>query len=332
MVTLTQDFNPGTVALACAVAFIGAYATVSLCEQFRLASAMKVTLKHLPSLIMAGFAFGGVGIWGVFYLVVNSCRLKFPDGTLLSWRYDIFDTFLALAVAPIIAGFGLWVASTDHCFNKSKKGIMDLFITRTTAAATYSISEITHMSRYRILFIVCTHSPERLILGGIIGGGGTALMRYLGLRSLVIPGHLHYDSGITALTVILSMLIMISGFWIFFRVLSIFSSLDWLRFLCAVQGIAGMAGIHYIALAGVRFEHDPTVSVNLETSISPRPFIVSILCGTVIYSFTALIYVLSDLREWLLKTRYVCVFFFIVCCYELYWSVLFCYVWSASRL
>ena len=83
MVTFIQDFNPGTVALSCAVAFIGAYATVSLCEQFRLAAVRKVTITHLLSMIMAGFAFGGVGIWGVFYLVINSCRLKFPDGSLI---------------------------------------------------------------------------------------------------------------------------------------------------------------------------------------------------------------------------------------------------------
>lgn len=244
-------------------------------------------------------------MWGVFYLVINSCRLKFPDGRLVPWRYDITDTFVALAVIPFIIGLGLYVASTDHCFNKSKKEIMDLFITRTTAAATYSISEIKHMGRYRILFIVCTHSLGRIILGGIISGGGLALMRYLGLRSLVIPGRLHYDRGFVAGTVILSVLSMVLGFWVFFRVLSIFSSMDWLRFGCAINGLAGLSGIHYIALAGVRFEYDPTVVVNELTSIPPRPFIVSILCATVIFSFTMLIYVLSDLRQWLLHTRYV---------------------------
>lgn len=88
----------------------------------------------------------------------------------------------------------------------------------------------------------------------------------------------------------------------FFRVLSIFSSLDVIRFACAVNGLVSLSGIHYLALAGVRFEYDPTVTVNMETSLPRSPFIISILSATVVFSFLMLISVLSDLREWLLRT------------------------------
>lgn len=299
MATFTKDYNPGMVILASAVGFIGAFATISLCEQFRLALVLRSTFRQTVFIILTALSAGSVAIWGVFYLVVNSVRLKL-DGQYIPFRYDTTLTFVSLAVIPVITGIGLYIASTDHCFNKSKKEIMDMFISRTSS--THSISEIKNMGKYRILFIVCTHSLYRIVLGGIVSGGGLALMRYLGLRSLVIQGRLHYDSGIIGGSIILSIVSMIGGFWMFFRVLSIFSSLDVIRFACAVNGLVSLSGIHYLALAGVRFEYDPTVTVNMETSLPRSPFIISILSATVVFSFLMLISVLSDLREWLLRT------------------------------
>lgn len=99
-----------------------------------------------------------------------------------------------------------------------------MFITR--AREKYTMAEIKHMGKYRILFIVCTYSLQRIVVGGLFVGGALCLMRSIGISSMSFQGTVTYDNRIVAATVVLSMVCAIGGMWIFFRVLSLFPSLS----------------------------------------------------------------------------------------------------------
>ena len=298
MVLLNRVFVPGVMALSCALGFIGSFTALSLCEQFRLAKVSGATLKQIVFLILTSLAAGGILIWSVFYFARVSNRLEHEE-EIIRYRFETNSLITSLFVIPVIAGLGIAIASTDHCFNKSKKEIMDMFITRTSSKHT--IGEIKRMGRFRILFIVCTHAPQRIITGAVIFAFALCLMPYLGLSSLQFPGHVRFHGPHVAASCFMSVFAMIAGFWVFFRVLSIFSSMDFLRVLCALNGVV-LCGIQYSWIAWAEFVYEPSVVVDKPSSLSASHFVVGALSAAVIFSFVMLMYVLSDLRAWLLRT------------------------------
>lgn len=298
MAMFHKVFIPGVIALACALGFIGAFTTISLCEQFRLATVSGSKIKQIVFLFMTSIAAGGIAIWSVFYFSMASCRLEVNE-EIIHYRFDTATVIVTLFVIPFISGLGIALASTDHCFNKSKKEIMDMFISRTSNKHT--IGEIKRMGRFRILFIVCTHAPHRIIAGAIITGGALCLMPYLGISSLHFPGRVQFHGGHVVASVFMSMIVVIGGFWVFFRVLSIFSSMDSLRVLCAINGLV-LCGIQFSWIVWTDFIHDPTVHVSKPESLSSPHFVIGVLSAAVIFAFVMLMYVLSDLRAWLLRT------------------------------
>jgi NO-binding membrane sensor protein with MHYT domain len=299
MIILEKDYSPGIIALTCAVGFIGSFTTISLCEQFRLAAVSQSKIHQISFMILTALAAGGVGIWSVFYLAVISLRLE-RGSAILPVRFHTNTCIAMLFIIPALSGLGLYVASTDHCFNKSKKEIMDMFISRATR--TMSMGEIKRMGRFRILFIVCTYSLHRIVIGGFITGCALALMPFLGLLTLEFQGRVVFHTGEVVATIMLSIIGMIGGFWIFFRVLSLFSSMDSLRVLCAINGLVSLSGLQYGWIGFADFIFEPEHVVDKPSSLSSSHFIVGALCAAVIFSFVMLIYVLSDLRAWLLRT------------------------------
>lgn len=300
MSEIVVQFNPAMAALACAIGFIGSFAAISLCEQYRLASLGRLKRGDYLLIILVGVSLGSVSMWAVFHIVVASVRLKIGNA-IIRMRYNTTLTLISLFVLPALNILAVYIASTDHCFNKSKKDIMDMFINRTST--TYTMGEIKRMGRFKILFMVCTYAPGRLLIGGTISGGSLALMRYLGMLALTFPGNVSFDHGLITLSTILSVLSMIIGFWMFFRVISIFPSMDLLRIAIAAKCLVSHAGVYYIGLAGSKFHYDPNALYpDIDHSISSRFMISGILAGSVLFSFIMLVYVLSDLRGWLLRT------------------------------
>jgi hypothetical protein len=89
----------------------------------------------------------------------------------------------------------------------------------------------------------------------------------------------------------------------FFRVLSLFPSLDILRVLSAGNGMFGISGLHYIGLQAATFHYDPDASPpNPSNTIDSQQMLVGVLIACAIYTILVLVYVISDLRVWLLRT------------------------------
>eukprot|EP01032_Pedospumella_encystans_P011108 gene11108-12942_t len=301
MVALNVEYNGGIVAIATGIAFIGAFAAISLCEQYRLASISK---KSVNSVLLMGFAavgFAGVGVWGMHYIAATSFKLTLDNGQEVPMRFNIGMLFVALVVVIICEYTGFYLCSTDSCFNKSKKEIIEIFISR--ASTTYTMAQIKQMGKFHILRIVCTHRLQRILLGGFIGGAGVAVMHYLGMMSMEFQGKMVYNPGLVALSVIVAVLSVIGGFWVFFRILSLFPSLDILRVACALNGMISLSGVHYIGLVSATYEFDPTMDPpDTSTTVSSYDLLVGILVASVVFCTIVQVYVLSDMRSWLLHT------------------------------
>ena len=301
MVALNVEYNGGIVAISTGIAFIGAFAAISLCEQYRLASISK---KSVNSVLLMGFAavgFAGVGVWGMHFIAATSFKLTLDNGQEVPMRFNIGILFVALVVVIICEYTGFYLCSTDSCFNKSKKEIMEIFISR--ASTTYTMAQIKQMGKFHILRIVCTHRLQRILLGGFIGGAGVAVMHYLGMMSLEFQGKMIYNPGLVALSVIVAVLSVIGGFWVFFRILSLFPSLDILRVACALNGMISLSGVHYIGLVSATYEYDPTIDApDTSTTVGSYDLLVGILVASVVFCTIVQVYVLSDMRSWLLHT------------------------------
>ena len=297
---LNLEYRASLVLLACAVAFIGTHAAVALCEQFRLAlSSSSSGWSKYGILILVSFAFGGVGFACTQYVVFTSIRLRTAENDIVYLQYNPGLIAGSIFVSSFVTFIGLYIASTDECFNKSKKEIMEIFIHRTSQ--TRSIGEIKRMGKYHILFLVCTSSLHRILASGVIFGGALSLARFMGVKSIYFQGNIHFDPTMIALSVLLSVVVCTLASWLFFRVLSIFPSMDIIRTLVSVVGVLGITAVYYVRLIGVVFHYHPAVTLPNNAVPYTRVVVIVLTCA-VVFSFVALSYVLSDLRSWLQKT------------------------------
>jgi NO-binding membrane sensor protein with MHYT domain len=301
MVQLRVVYDPKIVALAAAIGFAGAFGAVSTCEQFRLATVNKRTTKYSYHwVLLVGGSFGGVCVWGAHFVGMSSFRLLHGD-VEIPLRYDVGNALMLLAISLFLTTAAVAVAIADDCFNRSTKEIMEKFIAR--ASYTYTITQLKQMSQIRILSIVFSHSIEKPVIGGLISGGAVGLMHYVGMIGMRFQGTIEYDPGVVFASCITSVCVIIGGFWLFFRVLSLFPSLDILRVLSAGNGMFGISGLHYIGLQAATFHYDPDVSLpDPSNTIDSQQMLVGVLIACAIYTILVLVYVISDLRVWLLRT------------------------------
>ena len=298
---LTVDYRASLVLLACAVAFIGTHAAVSMSEQFRLALSTPTNpIKIYGMLVLVSLSLGGVAFSGTQYIVFQSLRLRTFDNKIITLQFDPYMVLGSALVASFLTFVSILVASKDECFNKSQTEIMNIFITR--ESPTHTLAEIRQMSKTRIITNVCIRSLGCIIASGIIAGGAICLSRYMGVLSVQFPGTVEYDDGMVATSIILSMAGIISLYWIFFRILSVFPSLEILRTLCSVIGMTVIACVHYIRVINVKFLYNTEKLPLPRGSEDSVDIFLGVLTSAVLFSFLLLSFALSDLRTWLQRT------------------------------
>lgn len=299
MVALNVVYDARVVVITCVISFIGGFGAVSACEQFRLAAA-NAKYHTMHWLWLVACAFGGVCIWGTHFVGMASFKLMLDD-VEIPFRFDLGNMMYLLAVQLITTFSSIYIASTDDCFNRSKQEIMEKFIAH--ASATYKLSEIKHMSQWQMLYIVLTHSIQRLVLGGTIAGASVCIMHYVGMMGITFQGTITYDWGIVAGSCVTSIIVIVAAFWIFFRILSMFPSLDFLRIICAFNGVFAVSGMHYMGLQAATFNYNPEDPMaDVHTSIDKHGLLVGVVVTAVMVVIVMLVLVLSDLRAWLLRT------------------------------
>src|SRR5258708_16716469 len=91
-------------------------------------------------------------------------------------------------------------------------------------------------------------TAQQFAIGGIFMGTGIVSMHYTGMAAMRMPAHLHYDSYLVALSVLIAIGASIAALWLAFRTAAL-----WQRFLAAiVMGIA-ISGMHYTGMAAATF-------------------------------------------------------------------------------
>jgi hypothetical protein len=225
-----------------------------------------------------------------------------PAGVIFWKSYDMDLALTSIIASTALHTIGFYIASTDEFFGRSGKDIIDDLTVGTNAK--YTPLETMQMSKWQRLFLVCTHRLERIAAGGVLSGAAYVVMWHMGIASINIPGRIKTSAGHIVAHAIISVLGNIGGYQMSFRLLSAYPSLETLRIVDSVCGGIVLPGLVYLALTGVTFEYDPSIDMPGEdTVITSSHLIAGTLIGAIVASFVVIMYVLSDLRSWLLCAR-----------------------------
>jgi NO-binding membrane sensor protein with MHYT domain len=295
---LYVEYRAAFISLTVAISFIGTYGAVAACEQFRIAICSGNSGARYKQLLLVAVCLGGVCIWGEFYMMMSAYRLHNSTGAVVLRQYD---TALCVGSIPVVIALtyiGLLIASTDPYFTRSKKDILEIYKSSSISSASVDITS------FRGSVIVTTHNPWRIIIGSLFMSVALVVMRGMGVASIYIPGKVVVTNGTIVAQAVIAVVGSATGFLMYFRLLSLYPSCDVTRTACAIHGVFLFTGIRFVSLAGVTFEYDPAVAMpSEEVSLTSAHLVVGVIISTVMTSFLALVYVLSDLRTWLQRTR-----------------------------
>jgi NO-binding membrane sensor protein with MHYT domain len=298
---LYVEYRAAFLSLTVAVSLIGTYGAVAACEQFRISICSGNRDAHYKQLLLVAVCLGGVCIWGEFYMMTAAYRLHNSTGAVVLLQYDTALCVSSVPVVVILTYVGLIIASTDAYFTRSKKDIMETYRSSLpNAEAGLTLDTNSFIGN----LIVSTHNPWRIIVGSLFMSVALVVMRVMGFASIKFPGAVVESNGPIVAQAVIAVVGSATGFFIYFRLLSLYPSWEILRLAAAVHGVFLFTGARLVSLAGVTFEYDPTVGMpSKEVSLTSAHLVVGVIISAVMTSFLILGYVLADLRTWLQRTR-----------------------------
>lgn len=261
MTKADYDFSPGLVILSYGISFLGAYVAIGLCEQLRQSmiddkaiNGARVSIshrkKHLMLLFLMSLSIAGVGIWSMHFIGMHALMLYDEQGTMMEMKYNVTLSVLSFICVLFTTFVGMTTASYDVMFSKNKQEILEQLISDTKKL---SMNEIRRIDYKKMLIIISTKRLGRLLLGGVITGGGVSVMHYLGMVAMIFDGRIIWNPAIVFASVLVAIIAATAAFWIFFRLLSIFPEMEVLRLVSAViMGIA-VCGMHYTGMTAATF-------------------------------------------------------------------------------
>eukprot|EP01032_Pedospumella_encystans_P015498 gene15498-17721_t len=243
-------------------------------------------------------SLGGIGIWCMHFVGMSAISLLEAQGNLLEVRYDIGITLLSLALVIVFTLAGFYVSSQDVVFTKTKREIVDMFV---EDASAMSMKDVQKMKAFQMVFIIGTRAPQHLLLGGLITSSGVVVMHYLGMAAMRFQGHIVWNAGIIAGSVLIAFVASVAAFWILLRLLSIYPDQERLRLASAFTMAIAVCGMHYTGMNAAEFHFDPTVAACVETTMSSHDAFLSGLLVTAVIFAVVIVFVLADLRRSVLK-------------------------------
>jgi NO-binding membrane sensor protein with MHYT domain len=302
---MIASYNPNIVILSFVVAFIGSYLAISVCELYRHSrvgiSEARVFASGSAYITLMAVSLGGVGIWCMHFIGMFALSMDSHPGESVDVRYDVGSTLLSLVLVLLFAGLGAYISSYDDVFSKSRKDIVQLFVGDST---TLSIREVKRISFYRMLWMIGTHDPTYLVLGGICTGAGVVVMHYVGMMAMVFKGRIVWNIGAIAASCIIAVLAATAAFWILFRFLSVYSQREHLRVGCALTMAVAVCGMHYVGMSAATFERDISVDITVDETMSRSQAFLSGVLVAALVGLTAAMVALSELRHTVWKLSY----------------------------
>lgn len=106
------------------------------------------------------------------------------------------------------------------------------------------------------LFIVSRPAmgAAQLVVGGVLMGGGFGAMHYTGMAAMRLDAAVSYDPALFALSVVIAVVVSVLALWLAFRLRNETTGIGTLqRVVSALIMGAGIAGLHYTAMAAAEF-------------------------------------------------------------------------------
>ena len=103
---------------------------------------------------------------------------------------------------------------------------------------------------------------HRIIAGGLISAMGILIMHYMGMWAQRTQLSLEMDISIFILSIFIAVASASAAFWILFRLLTFWQTMEWVRvFSALIMGVA-VCGTHYAGMFAAKYNYDPTLNVD----------------------------------------------------------------------
>jgi len=254
-----EQWSAMTTLLSFVLAFMGAYSTVTLAEQHRIAGSLVPKLVPQPIyLVMMAFSLGAGCIWSMHFIGMSAIKLQDSNGNNIEINYDIIKSLLSMVACVICVYVGLYISSRDKMFCRDKEEIFQLIIEEGKKDSMDAVR-----SKHYLIKVALFRGTGPLLLGGIIAGGGVCIMHYIGMIAIHAAVTVHWDVGIVAASVVIAVVAATAAFWILFRVLALYPAVESLRLVCALVAALAVCGMHYTGMmaASYTLNHNPPGAV-----------------------------------------------------------------------
>eukprot|EP01038_Epipyxis_sp_PR26KG_P008942 gene8942-12059_t len=294
-------YNPYIILLSFAIAFVGSYIAVSLCEHVRLdkKDCPSTNFKKQITLILTSCSLGGVAIWGMYFVAIHSLILTNPiTNQVESLYFNVSVVIASFGSAVFFAYIGLWISSRDVVFAKSKDEIVRLFVQN---AATFSMKQVRSITTRQILLFSATKELQHLVVGGIMAGVGANLMYGISMNNMIFHGNIRWNHRLFPLSIMIGITASTFAFWILFRLLSLYPKRESLRISATFIMACAVCGMHYTGMAAASFEvSDKLNNPDLNGSqLSEKQTFTRSVLAVFIFSWIVVMRLLCELRNWL---------------------------------
>jgi hypothetical protein len=225
----------------------------------------------------------------------------------------------ATANLPIIyywfvVSAGVYISSVDDLFTKDRTDAIADFYEKSHAL---SIQAARKQGKYAFLRATLFHNVSPLCWAGLCTGLGVCVMHYIGMVAMQFNGSIIWNKGIIAASVLIAIIASTAAYWILFRLLVVFPSMEVLRVASAVIAAIAVNGMHYTGMAAATFvigdsacqyasgngrnDASSPCGINIAYPHNLVPQLTAMygaIVSGIVISFVALAFALNDLRGW----------------------------------
>jgi PAS domain S-box-containing protein len=121
---------------------------------------------------------------------------------------------------------------------------------------TVILSLIAAVAGAAVALYIASKKTMRLVnatIGGVFLGGAIASMHYIGMAAMRSAAMHHYDAGLVILSIVVAITFSCLAVWLGFTFSRSHQTFTWTKLVAASFMGAGIASMHYIAMAAARF-------------------------------------------------------------------------------
>lgn len=137
-------------------------------------------------------------------------------------------------------------------------------------------------------------SVVRLLSAGLFTGLGVASMHYVGMAAMIMPGEMHYDTLLVALSLVIAVVAATVALW-----LAVNLTGAWQMLGSAVVMAVAVCGMHYTGMAAMVMVHPEggVAHSMIQTGMTPMTMGLFVFCASMVLLVLCLIASLSQLSN-----------------------------------